>query len=450
ARQRLAVGSWFAAIVAIALLALGGQAWAAKSAAAPTGVVYDLHLDGIVGPATARHIVRGLRAAERAGAQAFLIEMDTPGGLMQSMAEISKAMLNSPIPTLVYVYPSGARAASAGVFITYAANIAAMATTTHLGAAHPVAMGASGGAPDKTEMTKITNDAVAMIRGFAERRGRNANWAVQAVRQSVSITDQEALKLHVINLIADSPRDLLAQVDGWTVKTDAGPLRLRTRDARLIDFPMDSAEQLLLLLADPNVGLILMTVAMYGIVFELSNPGAVFPGVIGIIALILAFASFAVVSVNIAGLLFLAFAVVLFIADIKVPSHGVLTAGGLGSFVLGSILLTEYQAPYLRISISVVVILALITTGFFVFVIGAGVRAQRRKVVTGREGLIGAVGVARSDLAPSGTVFLGGELWRAQSEATSIPAGHRVRVIAVKGLNLTVQPTEPTAKETPA
>jgi membrane-bound serine protease (ClpP class) len=341
---------------------------------------------------------------------------------------------------VVYIYPSGARAASAGVFITYASNIAAMASATHLGAAHPVSIGS--GQLDKTEMTKITNDAVAEIREFAIRRGRNSAWGEQAVRQSVSVTGDEALRLHVINLIADTPGELLSKLDGLHVHTASGLHRLETRNARLAEIPMNLSERFLSLLSDPNVGFILLTLAMYGLIFELSNPGLVFPGVIGGISLILALASFAAIEVNVAGLLFIGFAIVLFIADIKVPSHGVLTAGGLASFVLGALLLTENEAPFLRISLTLIITIAAVTAAFFMFAVGAGVRAQGRKVQTGREALIGATGVARCELTPMGTVFVQGELWSAEAVDGIIPEGARVVVERVAGLLLRVRNAE--------
>jgi membrane-bound serine protease (ClpP class) len=409
-------------------------------------VVEVVRLDGIVGPATARYVLRGLEQTIRAGAQALVIELDTPGGLMKSMDDIAKAIVNAPVPVVVYVYPHGARAASAGVFITYAATIAAMAPATHLGAAHPVGVGLSGNV-DKTEMTKVTNDAAAEIRTFAIERGRNAAWAEQAVRQSVSITEQQALRLHVVDLIAFDPQDLLAKIDGRSVRTSTGTHRLTTRNARIVEIPMDGAERFLLLLGDPNVGFILMTIAIYGIIFELSNPGSVFPGVFGGLALILAFASFAVVTVNVAGLLLIAFAVILFIADIKVPSHGVLTAGGIASFVFGSLLLTGANAPFLRISLALILTVTVLTAAFFAFAVGAGIRAQTRTVRTGREGLVDALGVARSELAPSGTVFLHGELWRAETADGVIAAGQPVRVVSVRGLRLDVRPAEESQRE---
>jgi membrane-bound serine protease (ClpP class) len=423
---------------------LGGTPAPPTTKAAPA--VDVARLTGVVAPATARYVIRAIRDAERSGATALLIEMDTPGGLLKSMEDITKAMLNTDVPTVVYVYPSGSRAASAGVFITYAASIAAMAPTTHLGAAHPVGIGTGGGgSEDKTLMTKVTNDAVAEIRGFAVRHGRNPDWAEKAVRESVSITETQALDLHVIDLVAASPRDLLDRIDGREVATATGKVRLRTRGARLVDVSMDATEQFLALLSDPNVGFVLMTIAIYGIIFELSNPGSVFPGVMGGLALILALASFAVLEVNMAGLLLIGFALILFIADIKVPSHGVLTAGGIISFVLGSLLLTERQAPFLRISLTLILTMTVLTAGFFAFAVGAGLRAQRQKVQTGREALLGAIGVARSELRPEGTVFVQGELWSAESVDGVIPAGGRVRVTRVDGLRLQVKKEEAAA-----
>jgi membrane-bound serine protease (ClpP class) len=426
-------------ICGIALLALMASLQV-RGAPANTPVVNVVSLNGVVGPAMAHYVTRAVDQSVHDNAQALIMELDTPGGLMQSMDQITKVLLNSRVPTVVYIYPSGARAASAGVFITYASNIAAMASATHLGAAHPVSIGS--GQLDKTEMTKITNDAVAEIREFAIRRGRNSAWGEQAVRQSVSVTGDEALRLHVINLIADTPGELLSKLDGLHVHTASGLHRLETRNARLAEIPMNLSERFLSLLSDPNVGFILLTLAMYGLIFELSNPGLVFPGVIGGISLILALASFAAIEVNVAGLLFIGFAIVLFIADIKVPSHGVLTAGGLASFVLGALLLTENEAPFLRISLTLIITIAAVTAAFFMFAVGAGVRAQGRKVQTGREALIGATGVARCELTPMGTVFVQGELWSAEAVDGIIPEGARVVVERVAGLLLRVRNAE--------
>ena len=440
-RLRL-LAAWIPVLLVLGAAAavLGSPPAVPTPQAAPT--VEVARLTGVIAPATARYIVREIREAEQSGAAALLIEMDTPGGLLKSMDDTTKAMLNTNVPTIVYVYPSGSRAASAGVFITYAASVAAMAPTTHLGAAHPVGVGGGGGSEDKTMMTKVTNDAVAQIRGFAARHGRNADWAEKAVRESVSITETQALDLHVIDLVAASPRELLDRIDGREVSTAAGKVRLRTRGARLVDVPPDLTERFLALLSDPNVGFVLMTMAIYGIIFELSNPGSVFPGVIGGLALILALASFAVLEVNVAGLLLVGFSLILFIADIKVPSHGILTSGGIIAFVLGSLLLTEHQAPFLRISLTLILTMAALTAGFFAFAVGAGIRAQKQKVQTGREGLVGAIGVARNELSPAGTVFVQGELWSAESIDGVIPAGSRVRVMRIDGLRLQVKKEE--------
>lgn len=402
--------------------------------------VYLIKVDGVIGPATAHYISRAIGEADRGGATALIIQLDTPGGLMKSTDDITRAMLASPVPTVVYVSPSGARAGSAGVWITYAANIAAMAPATHIGAASPVGLG--GQTPDETLKRKITEDAVANLRALANKRGRNAEWAEKAVREAASITEQEALRLRVIDLIAQDLRDLLRKIDGRTVETASGKVVLQTANARIVEISPDVREKFLDLLSDPNVGFVLMTIAIYGIIFELSNPGAIFPGVIGGIALILALASFAILKVNVAGLLLIGFALLLFLLDLFLPSHGILTAGGVASFIFGAILLTERQAPYLQISLQLIIAVALLTAAFFLFAVGAGLRAQRRVIRTGREGLMGATGVARTEINPEGTVFLQGELWSAISDGEPIPNGARVQVVGVEGLRLRVRRVE--------
>ncbi len=403
-------------------------------------VVYLIKVDGVIGPSTAHYISRAIGEADRNGATALVIQLDTPGGLMKSTDDITRAMLASPVPIVVYVSPSGARAGSAGVWITYAANIAAMAPATHIGAASPVGLG--GQAPDETLKRKITEDAVANLRALANKRGRNAEWAEKAVREAASITEQEALRLRVVDLIAQDLRDLLRKIDGRAVETASGKVILRTANARVVEISPDVREKFLDLLSDPNVGFVLMTIAIYGIIFELSNPGAIFPGVIGGIALILALASFAILKVNVAGLLLIGFALLLFLLDLFLPSHGILTAGGIASFIFGAILLTERQAPYLQISLQLIIAVALLTAAFFLFAVGAGLRAQRRVIRTGREGLIGATGVARTEINPEGTVFLQGELWSAMSDGEPIPNGARVQVVGVEGLRLRVRRVE--------
>lgn len=417
---------------------------AVSGIAAPAGapaVVYRITIDGIIAPSTARFIQRAVREAAEANAEALIIQLDTPGGLLKSMDEITKAILNAKIPVVVYIAPRGARAASAGVFITYAAHIAAMAPATHLGAATPVSVGGGEGQkPDKTLMEKVTNDAVANIRAMAGRRGRNADWAEKAVRQAVSITEEEAVRERVVNFVANDFNDLLRKLNGRSVETDLGsPRTLRTDRARVIDIPMDVTERFLAQLSDPNIGFILMNIGTLGILVELYNPGAVLPGVVGGIALILGLASFAIVQVNAAGLLLIAFAVLLFIADIKVPGHGVLTVGGVIAFVFGAILLTERQAPFLQISLRLILVVAAALAAFFLFAVSAGVRAQRAPARSGSERLVGAVGIARSPLDPEGTVYVQGEMWSATAVDGPIADGQAVRVVGLDGLHVRVR-----------
>ena len=406
---------------------------------APVGEVVRIRIDGVIAPSSERYLQRAIRLAEAGNAAALLVELDTPGGLLKSMEDMTRAMLNASVPIIVYISPSGARAASAGVFITYAANVAAMAPATRIGAAHPVAVGQDGQEQTSTSMEKVTNDAVAGIQAIARRRGRNAQWAEDAVRKSVSVGEEEALRLDVVDLIAPSAGELLQRVDGRTVETALGRRTLRTAGRPVRAIAMDPSERLLDLLSDPNLGLILMTIAIYGIIFELSNPGAILPGVIGAIALVLALASFAILQVNVAGLALIALSVVFFIADIKVPGHGVLTVGGVLAFLLGALLLTEHQAPFLRVSLQLAVFIALLTGAFFLYAVGAGIRAQRGRARMGQETLVGTEGVARTDLAPEGTVHVAGEMWTAHSEDGQIAEGERVRVVAVDGLHLRVR-----------
>ncbi len=436
-----------AALRVLPLLWLG-VAMPAGIAAAPVAeatpvaapVVHRITIDGPIAPSTSRFILRAIREAEAETAEALIVVLDTPGGLLKSTDEITKAILNARVPVVVYIAPRGARAASAGVFITYAAHIAAMAPATHLGAATPVSVGGGEGREDKTLITKITNDAVANIRAMARRRGRNADWGEKAVRQAVSITEEDALRLNVINLVAEDASDLLRKLNGRTVDTDRGPVTLRTAQARAVDRGMDLTERFLTLLSDPNIGFILMNIGILGVMVELYNPGAILPGVVGGIALILGLASFAILQVNAAGLLLIAFAMLLFIADIKVPGHGVLTVGGVIAFIFGAILLTERQAPVLQISLRLIIAVATLLAAFFLFAVGAGLRAQRAAPRSGGERLMGAVGIARSRLDPEGMVHVQGEMWTAVAVDGPINDGQTVRVVALDGLRLRVKP----------
>ncbi len=429
------MSKWLACLVAI-------MAWAGLVGAAPAptpGEIMSIRVDGIIAPSSARYVLRAVREAETRRAPALLVELDTPGGLLKSMDEITKAMLNAKVPVIVYVSPKGARAASAGVFVTYASHIAAMAPATHIGAAHPVAIGQDG-QQDRTLLDKVTNDAVANIRTIARRRGRNADWAERAVRQSVSIDEVEAVRLKVVDLVATDRTDLLTKVHGRTVTTEAGDVTLNTKGVAVRTLAMDVTEKFLDLISDPNIGLILMTIAIYGIIFELSNPGAILPGVVGGIALILALASFAVLQVNVAGIALILLSVVFFIADIKVPGHGVLTVGGVLAFFLGALLLTERQAPFLRVSLQLALFMAVLTGLFFLLAVGAGIRAQKAQVRMGSEILVGAEGVARTELGPEGMVYVAGEMWTARTDAGRIAEGERVEVVGIDGLRLRVRP----------
>jgi membrane-bound serine protease (ClpP class) len=447
--RTLAIASLLMGLAASATWAAPGapaEGTTAGARAPEQAQVYQLTIDGIIGPSTARFILRALRDAEGARVEAVVVQLDTPGGLLKSTEEITKAILNARVPVIVYIAPRGGRAASAGVFITYSAHVAAMAPATRLGAATPVAIGGQEGQqPDPAMMEKLVNDAVANIRAMAGRNGRNADWAEKAVREAVSIGEEEAVRLNVVDLVAQDVPDLLRLADGRTVETAYGPRTLRTAQAKVIDRGMDLTERFLALLSDPNIGFILMNIGILGILVELYNPGSILPGVVGGIALILGLASFAIVQVNVAGLLLIAFAILLFIADLKVPGHGVLTAGGVIAFVFGAILLTERQAPILQISLRLILGVALMLAAFFLFAVGAGVRAQRGAHRSGGESLVGAVGVARSRLDPEGTVHVHGEMWSAVAVDGPIADGQAVRVVGLDGLRVRVRPEPPPA-----
>ena len=420
-------------VAAAALLIVVFAVCAPARAAAPVDMI---DLDGAITPVTARLLTSAIERAQADRAQALIVRLNTPGGLERSMRSMAQAILNAEIPIIVYVAPTGARAASAGVFITMAAHVVAMAPATNIGAAHPVTIG--GGDTGKEMGKKIENDAAAFARSLAAERGRNVEWAEKAVRASVSVTEREAVKLKVVDLVADSVPDLLAKIDGRTVKTARGPVTLATRDAVVKPIEVRFRDRFLALITDPNIAYILMMVGMLGIFFELQNPGVVLPGVIGGISLILAFFAFQSLPINWAGVLLILFGVALLIAEIKVVSHGVLTAGGVVAMVLGSFML--YEAPEVGFRVSWTVILPTVgaTAALVVWAVSAGVRAMMKSPVTGAAGMIGRVVVARSALGPEGQVQVDGEIWRAVSEGEAIPAGEKVRVTAVDGLTLKV------------
>jgi membrane-bound serine protease (ClpP class) len=399
--------------------------------------VSTLEVDGVISPVTVRLVAAAIERARADGAEALVILLDTPGGLERSMRSIVRDLLNSPVPVVVYVSPTGARAASAGAFITLAAHVAAMAPATNIGAAHPVAAG--GGSVDKEMMRKIENDAAAFIRTVARERGRNADWAEKAVRTSVSITEREALQLKVIDLVAADLRDLLARIDGREIRTARGTVTLRTRDAGVRPFAVGFRDRFLAIITDPNIAYILLMLGMLGLFFELANPGVILPGVIGGISLILAFFAFQSLPINWAGLLLIVFGLVLLVAEIKVVSHGVLTIGGIVAILLGSLMLVDTAELPIRVSWRVIVPVVALTAGMFVFAVSAGVRAQLSHPTTGAAGLLHASAVAQTPLAPEGQVLVQGELWRARTEGEAIAAGERVQVVGVEGLTLKVE-----------
>jgi len=428
--------SMLAVLVLVVVLASG-----AGAAIAP---VWVLHIDGAIDPATAGYIKHGIADAQDAGAQAVLVTMDTPGGSMSSMQDIIKAFFASKVPVIVYVSPNGATAGSAGTFITIAADIAAMAPASNIGSATPISISPSGGVEkmDKTLQRKVTNYAVEYARSIAEKRGRNADWAAKAVREAANLTSTNALKLHVIDLIADSNRDLMRKIDGRKVKLATGEtVTLHTARAPLVDNPMSGWETFLHYLSNPLISLLLLMMAMYGIIFELSNPGAILPGVIGGISAILLLYSFSVIPINAAGFAFIALAVLLFIADVYSPTHGVLSVGGVVSLFFGLMMLFRTPAGPM-ISPWVLAVVAVVTGGFFVFVVGLGVKALKRPYIAGRDAVVGHVGEARSDLDPKGQIFVNGALWTATSESGRIEKGEKVDVTAMEGLKLTVRKHE--------
>ena len=422
-------------LAALVLLALVAAPPAATAPAAPVAV---MELEGAITPVTVRLVGIALDRAQAERAQALVLLLDTPGGLERSMRSICQSILNSEVPVIVYVAPTGARAASAGVFITMAAHVAAMAPATNIGAEHPVTVG--GGTGDKEMMKKVENDAAAFVRSIATERGRNVEWAEKAVRSSVSATEREAVKLRIVDLIADSVPDLLAKVDGRTVKTTKGTVTLNTKDAPIKKIDVRFRDRFLALISDPNVAYILMMAGMLGLFFELSNPGAILPGVIGGISLILAFFAFQSLPINWAGLLLILFGVVLLIAEIKVVSHGVLTVGGVVAMLLGSMMLFDAPeaAGALRLSWWVIVPAVGSTAALVISALSFGVRALYRTPSTGAPGMVGQTAVVRVPLAPEGQVAVQGELWHAVAQDGPIAAGEPVTIVGVDGLTLTV------------
>lgn len=412
---------------------------AAPQAEATSGVgrvVYHLQVDGVINPATASYVEEGLAAAHEAGAAALLLELDTPGGLLESTKLIVKDLLGAPLPVIVYVAPRGAGAASAGVFVTMAGHVAAMAPGTTIGAAHPVGGQGEDIGGDMGE--KLENAVAALSRSIAEQRGRNVEWAEEAVRKSVSITEREAVKLNVVDFIAESAADALVQASGRTVQVRGEPVDLALGGAELTPFEMRIGQKVLNFLAHPNIAYLLMMAGLLGLYVEFTNPGVIFPGVAGAIALILALAALQMLPVNWAGLALIVLGVAMLIAEVFLPTFGVVGVGGLVAFVLGSLLLFDTPDAAIRVDRSLIAGAA-VTLGGFALVIGVlVVRTQRQRSSVGAEGMVGAIGEVRRAEGERVKVFVHGEYWDATS-AEALAAGDAVEVVAVEGLRLRVR-----------
>ncbi len=399
--------------------------------------VYQVKVQGVIGPPIAQFIIESIKKATDANGEALLILLDTPGGLDTSMREIIKAIMDSRIPVIVYVYPQGARAASAGSIILLSAHVAAMAPGTNAGAAHPVSIGKDE-KPDKVMMKKVLQDAEAYAKSIAKKRGRNVDWAGKAVTQSVSATAEDALRMHVIDVVADTVDDLLNKINGKTVEVGDKKVTLKTKGAKPKELEMSFKYRFLATISDPNVAYILMMLGFYGILFEIYSPGAIFPGVIGGICIILAFYSFSAIPISFAGLGLILLGIIFFILEIKVVSHGALSLAGVISLILGSVMLIDLPSGWLSISWMSILVVVAATVLFFVGVLSYAVKAQLSRVRTGSEGLVGEEGVAKTDVKDRGKVYVHGELWNAESDEP-IAADERVIVTAVKGMTVKVK-----------
>lgn len=401
--------------------------------------VLVLKIEGIINAATADYVQRGIEEAGHSNYEAIVLQINTPGGVLNATRTIVSSLLESPVPTVSYVSPGGAHAGSAGVFITMAANIAAMAPGTNIGAAHPVAL---GGTMDSIMNAKATNDATAFIRTIAQKRNRNLQWAEEAVTKSISITSSEALEQNVINLVADNMSTLLAEVNGKTVETATGTHTLKTTGAETVVLEMGAIEKILNIISDPNLTYILFLLGLFGLLFELFNPGLIFPGIVGVISLVLSLYAMQTLPINYAGLALIVFGIVLFLLEIKIVSHGLLAIGGIVSLFLGSMILIRSHSTLELVSLSKTVIFTSVAASafFFLVIIGLGLKAQKRKPAIGINTMIGEFADVIVPLHPTGSVKVNGEIWQAESIAGNIEINQKVKIVEVRDLKLFVEP----------
>lgn len=458
-KAALLLTEWLVSLVCASLLAVAADRAAAQPQRDRTVLLVDIK--GAIGFVAAEQLANALQRAAAQDAAALVVRLDTPGGLLSSTREMIQAILASRVPVVMYVAPNGSRAASAGTYLMYASHVAAMAPSTHLGAATPISLAPSGlpgspppqqkpppgsekqNPPDPQSVSerKAVNDAVAYIRSLAELRGRNADWAEKAVREAATLTASAALKEQVIDAIAEDVAGLLAKIDGRTVTTAAGQTRLDTKGRTVVELKADWKTQLMSAITDPNIALILLMIGIYGILFEFWHPGAIVPGVVGGISLLVALAALSVLPVNYAGLALLLFGIALMVAEAFTPSFGIAGLGGIAAFAFGALFLFDPDQSDIpvRVSWQVVAGMTALSAAFFAGILGLAVRARRRPVRTGAEEMIGSTGEVVSWTEQQGSVLVHGEIWTARS-GSGVAKGQRVRVVNRTGLTLTVEP----------
>ena len=434
--MKIGMRTYLVLLVVVTLLVIGG---AMQSFGEEEKRVFDvITVDSAITPAVAKYVTKAIDQSQTDGSAGIIILLDTPGGLDLAMRDIVKKLLSPPLPVIVFVYPSGSRAASAGVMITMAASVAAMAPGTNIGAAHPVAIGV-GGKMDETMAKKVENDAIAYARGIANTRARNADWAEEAVKESVSITAEEAIELNVIDVIASDIEELLKKIDGTTIILPSGNVTLEMEGAVINKLEMGLREKILVTLSNPNIAYLLMMIGLAGLYFEFANPGAILPGVVGGISLILAFFAMQTLPVNYAGVALIIFGIILFIAEIKIVSHGMLSVAGVISLVLGSIMLFDASSsPAMRVSLGVMIPTIITVSLFFIAIVSLVVKAQMKKPFTGVDGMIRREGKTITPVHADGKVLVKGERWNAFS-GELIEEGTDVRVVGIEGLKLKVE-----------